>query len=252
VNFSIIIPTLNEDRGKPFEKFYREKLAISLQDSPIKKSVAIIDQSVKFKPSLEEEEDLDIVVIISDTVLIVEVKCIIWPDDSIQFANYRDTVEKAVKQIARKQEAVQRNYDEFSDRLKQLGYIALARCCLVSCVLTNSAVYSGFSISGIPIIDLSLIESFFKNEHVKIEVSRAGEVVKSQTMSFYTDAPEASRVLGQYLANPPQVSDLKTSVKNRRIIFPVENNDYGKLIYETYSVQIDVEAMESRYGMMLT
>lgn len=236
-------------RGPEFEKFCRGDLLLSLENSPIKASVVLLDRSVRFKPPMEREEEIDIVVIVSNTILLIEAKCILWPDDSLQFANYRDTVEKAVVQIVRKRDSVRRNYDAFSERLKQLGCNAPSECSVIACVLTNSAVYSGFPIDGIPIVDLSILGKFFKNEHVKVEARQAGKAVQRHAITFYADADEAGRVLEAYLATPPQLSDSRASVKSRELVFPVESPDFGKLIHETYSVEIDVHEMQRRYGV---
>lgn len=236
-------------RGPEFEKFCRDDLALSLEDSPIKGSVVLLDRSVRFTPPMEREEEIDIVVIVSNTMLLIEAKCILWPDDSLQFANYRDTVEKAVVQIVRKRDSVRRNYGAFSERLKQLGCDAPPKCSVIACVLTNSAVYSGFPIDGIPIIDLSILGKFFENEHVKIEARQAGRSIQRHAITFYADAGEAGRVLEEYLVSPPQLSDSRASVKSRKLVFPVESPDFGKLIQEFYSVEIDVHEMERRYGV---
>lgn len=236
-------------RGPEFEKFCREDLTASLKDSPIRKSVQLLDKAVRFKPPTEREEEIDIVAIVADTILLVEAKCILWPDDSLQFANYRDTVEGAVEQIVRKRDAVARNYSSFSERLKQLGYNAPETSTLVCCVLTNSAVFSGFPIDGVPIVDLSILGSFFKNEHVKVEERQAGKSVQKRSIIFYSDATEAGNVLGQYLADPPQLTDTRRYVRKREVEFPVESPALGKILHELYSVQIDVDEMRKQYGV---
>lgn len=238
-----------ERRGPEFEKFCREALAVSLKESPIKQSIQLLDKSVRFKPTTEPDEEVDIVIIVANTVLLVEAKCILWPDDSLQFANYRDTVEGAVKQIVRKRDVVERNYKGFSERLKQLGYSAPEQCSLVCCVLTNSAVFSGFPIDGVPIVDLSILGMFFKNEHIKAEERQAGKSVQKHTISFYTDAKDAGDVLERYLADPPQLADTRKYVRKRELEFPVDSPEFGKFLQELYSVQINIDEMRQRYGM---
>jgi hypothetical protein len=237
-----------ERRGPEFEMFCREELALSLKSSLIRRFVFLVDQSFTFKPPKEQEEEIDIIIIVADTILLIEAKCILWPDESLQFANYHDTVKEGVKQIVRKRDAVLRNYESFSGRLKQLGYRPPAKCSLVCCVLTNSAVYSGFPINGVPIVDLSILGSFFRNEHVKFETRHKGKTIVRRANSFYKDAIDAGEVLGRYLTDPPQLSDLRKSVKKREVVFPVENNKFGKLVQELYSVEIDVNEIQRLYG----
>ena len=118
-------------RGPEFEKFCREDIALCLMNFPIKQSVVLLCQSFRFKPPMEREEEIDIVIVVADTVLIVEVKCILWPDSSLQFANYRDPVEKAAAQIIGKRDAIQRNYVSFSENSGNLATARPAKCSLV-------------------------------------------------------------------------------------------------------------------------
>ena len=235
-------------RGLEFEKFCRKEIAAALNNSPIKKSVSLLNRPVKFKPPSGPEEDIDIVIRVANTILLVEAKCILWPDDSIQFANYRDTIEKAVTQIIRKQKAVQSNYESFVNRIEQLGIPVPDKCNVICCVLTNSAIFSGFPINNVPIVDLSILGRFFSNKHVKAEMRQRGKSVHKHVINFYNDDKNAGEVLEKYLAEPPQLADTKNSVKKREIIFPCENPSFGKLVHELYTVQIDIQDMQSRYG----
>lgn len=236
-------------RGPEFEQFCRENLNASLKKSPIKQSIIVLPESVRFKPTTEREEEIDIVILVADTVLLVEAKCILWPDDSLQFANYRDAVEKAVTQIIRKRDAVLRNYSSFRDRFTQLGYNTPTECNLVCCVLTNSPVYSGFPIEDVPIVDLSILVSFFKNEHVKVELRQFSKPVQRHVINFYIDAADASTILEGYLSDPPQLSNSKRCVKKREVIFPIESPTFSKLVHEMYAVEINVEEMLKRYEL---
>ena len=81
--------------------------------SPIKEAITIVNQSVKFSPPGEQGEEIDLVIVVANTVLLVEAKCYLWPDDSLEFARYREKIsgeDEAVQQIKRKREAVTRHY----------------------------------------------------------------------------------------------------------------------------------------------
>jgi hypothetical protein len=134
-----------ERRGPEFERFCRELLRIFVARSPIKEAVTLVNQPVQFSPPGEQGEEIDLVIVIADTVLLVEAKCILWPDDPFQFIRYRETIERAVKQIKRKRNAVIRHYTDFSHRLAQLGYTLPISPKIACCVLTNSAVFAGVS-----------------------------------------------------------------------------------------------------------
>lgn len=235
-------------RGPEFEQFCRDDLNLCLKNSPIRNSARVLDRGVEFKPAGTRKEEIDLVILIGNTVLLIEAKCILWPDDALQFANYRDTVEKAVAQIKRKSDAVSSDRKGFSERLRQLGYEIPETFDIACCVLTNSAVYSGFPIDGVPIVDLSILGSFFKNEHVKAERRHAGKSVYRHAIQFYRNVEEAGNIVMEYLSNPPQLIDTKQFVHQRELYFPVESPDFGKLIQQTFRVEIDTNEMLRRYG----
>jgi hypothetical protein len=236
-----------ERRGPEFERFCRELLRISVALSPIKEAITIVKQPVKFSPPGEQGEEIDLVIVIADTVLLVEAKCILWPDDSLQFARYRDTIEGAVKQIKRKRDAVVRHYTDFSNRLAQLGYALPASPKIACCVLTNSAVFAGFPIEGVPIVDLTILGDFFENDFVKVEGRQQGKVFERHAMQFYKDKTEAGHVFEEYLLDPPQLRGTKQSVIRREVVFPVEHMDFGKFIHTTFRVEIDAQKMLAHY-----
>jgi len=235
-------------RGAEFEKFCRHQLHLYAQESPIARSVAILDQGVKFTPAGGQPEQIDVVVLVGDAVLLVEAKCILWPDDALQFSNYRDTVEKAAAQIRRKRDAVASNYPAFAHRLRGLGHIAPAQGKVIGCVLTNSAVYAGFPIDGIPVIDLPILGAYLENRYVKADVRQGSQSLHQHVLQFYDDALQAGLRLDSYLSDPPQLSDMKRFVKPRDIVFPVESPAFGKLVHRSYRVEVDSEEMKQRYG----
>ena len=233
-------------RGPEFERFCREILRISVARSPIKEAITIVNQCVQFSPPGERREEIDLVIMVADTVLLVEAKCILWPDDSLQFARYRKAIKEAVEQIKRKRDAVARHYTDFANRLAQLGYAPPASPNIVCCVLTNSAVFAGFPIEGVPIIDLDILGDFFENDWVKISGWQQGEIFERYAIQFYKNKTEAGHVLEEYLLDPPQVRDLKQSVIHRELVFPVENK-FGNFVHTSFRVELDMQTMLAHY-----
>jgi hypothetical protein len=238
-----------ERRGPEFERFCREVLRSFVARFPIKEAITIVKQPVQFSPPGKRGEEIDLVIVIADTVLLVEAKCILWPADSLQFARYRDTIEGAVKQIKRKHDAVIRYYTAFSNRLMQMGYTLPASPKIACCVLTNSAVFAGFPVEGVPIVDLPILGAFFENDYVKVEMQQQGKVVERHAIQFYKDKTEAGHVFEAYLLDPPPLRDMKQSVIPREVVFPyVEHRDFGKFIHITFRVEVDGQKMMTRYG----
>ena len=52
------------------------KPGIFVARSPIKEAITIVKQPVQFSPPGEQGEEIDLVIVMADTVLLVEAKCI--------------------------------------------------------------------------------------------------------------------------------------------------------------------------------
>jgi hypothetical protein len=236
-------------RGPEFEQFCIDDLRDSLKGSKIESEVAILGPSILFRPKGDREEEIDLVIIIAGTVLLVESKCILWPDDSLQFANYHDTIESAVQQIVRKRDSVKRNFDSFVSKMKEYSVNIANDSNLICCVLTNSAIYSGFPIEGIPIVDTKILGRYFLNEHIIYDIRGKGASIKRKTINFYDDSNSAGILLEDYLLSPPQVKSISDYVVSRSVEMPLEHDEYGKLVHETFSVEIDMDAIVKKESM---
>jgi hypothetical protein len=232
-----------QHRGPEFEYFCREFLQILVPRSPIKEAITIVNQCVQFSPPGERGEEIDLVIIVANTVLLVEAKCYLWPDDSLEFARYRkkiDGKDGAVQQIKRKRETVTRHYRAFADRLAQLGYQLPASPKITCCVLTNSAVFAGFPVEGVPIVDLDILGDFFENDWARIEGRRQGKMFERHSIQFYKDRMEAGHVLEDYLLDPPQLKDMKQSVIRLELVFPVKSR-FGDFVHTSFRVELDMQ-----------
>ena len=114
-----------------------------------------------FSPPGKRREEIDLVIMVPILCFLSKLNVFYGP--MIRF-NLRDT-ERPLKrrwQNKRKREAVARHYTDFANRLAQLGYAPSASPNIVCCVLTNSAIFAGFPIERVPIIDLNILGDFFK------------------------------------------------------------------------------------------
>ena len=236
-----------ERRGPEFEAYCIKQLRGDIQHSPIRAEVQIAPGEVAFN-AVDFEEKVDIVIIVGSTVLLVEAKCTLWPEDSLQYANHRRTVLGAVGQVSRQCRAAQAHYGNLSARLTQMGLNPPEQPNIIRAVLTNSAIYAGFDFDGVPVTDLAILGKFFENTLVKFELRQGGEALETHAVSFYESADDAAARLEAYLLAPPQMDNMKQSVVTRRSVLPVDSDEFGKLIYETWSVEIDEAAILARYA----
>jgi hypothetical protein len=232
-----------DERGPEFEKYCRDALVKSLRRSPIRDSVHLARFAVRFATASGTEEEIDIVLVVHDTVLLIECKCILWPDESAQFANYRAAVEKATDQIERKRLAVDENRVAFLKALAQLDINPIPPTRVLGCVLTNSAVYAGFSVLGIPIVDLDILHVFLSGAHVSWQVMNLGEVTQEQLIQLYEGPAEAAIKLADFLVDPPQLQRVKASIEPRVVSHELADGPYHSITISTYRVNIDFDAV---------
>jgi hypothetical protein len=112
-------------------------------------------------------EEIDLVIVVDAMALLVQCKCILWPDDSAQFANYRMTIEQGVEQIARKVSVAKANLAAFAQALVRAGFGTPELKGVLGCIVTNSAVYAGFSFGGISTLELGMLSTFLAGSRIR-------------------------------------------------------------------------------------
>jgi len=236
-----------ERRGGEFENFCRNELMADSKNSPVATSIQVISHEVRFTNDHGIKRKIDIVVIIGRTILLIEAKCIVWPDDSLKITNYRDRVCDAAQQAKEYKEFVCADLAGFVQRLRRLGAKVPDDAQVAACVLTNSAVYAGFPVNGIPIVDLPILQRYFSNKYVKIDQRSRGESVNEHAIRFYRTGEEAGKNLESYLLSPPQLSDMKDYVTKRIVTFPGLGELSMDLNFHSYVVDLDFNAIKEKY-----
>jgi hypothetical protein len=232
-------------KGPVFESYVIGFLDNALKSSPLKHVAMVVSRPMKFATQNGKKEEVDLILIVNNTVLICEVKCILWPTNAIQYANYRNTLQGAAEQASRKELAAKSNLTSFSKELLRLGYNLPQDPEIISCVLSNSAVYAGFKIDNTPVVDLHILRKFFENKFVPLAIKYKGKTKEIRSIEFYSDPNNAGSALLSYLNNPPQLDNINISMRPRTTRFPIENQKFGPLIYETSRVISDVDTLMS-------
>jgi hypothetical protein len=89
---------------------------------------------------------------------------------------------------------------------------------------------------------LDILGNFFENDWGRIGTWQQGKIVEDYSIKFYKNKIEAGHVLEEYLLDPPQVRDLKQSVRHRELVFPVENR-FGNFVHTSFRVELDMQTM---------
>lgn len=238
-------------RGTPFEVYCRKELKEAAAACPLVGCATVLDSAVTFTPPGGRSEEIDIVAVIGRNILILEAKCILWPDDALQFTNYHDTVAGATAQIERKRTAVVAHLEAFRQCLRDKGCAIPDDAFVTACVLTNSPVYAGFPIDGVPVVDTAMICHYLANRYTKAEMFEAGRSVHRHDLTFYDTVEQAADRLYGQLASPVELSDIRQYVTTRAVQFPLQHSLYGPVFHQTYEVVLDRDAMQQRYGPAL-
>jgi len=214
-------------RGPAFEAHLRESIRRDIALSPILRNSAIcLDKGVKFTPSNEREEEIDVVALVGDVVMIGEAKCFLEPAEPKQIAMHRVKVIDAVEQVKRKAAAVNRNKSEFRRRVSQLGLELPEKFSVLPVVIMNSAMHCGIAVDSVPIVDEYILGVFFRGEFVEVAVSDANGSIRPVRKRFlYTSPEEASQTLEDYLLSPPQIEPLLAGLDRRWVPVPAVNEE---------------------------
>lgn len=208
------------DKGPLFEAHCRAQLAQSLKQCRHLRSTSVYPTSLVLKEG-EVEEEIDLVIRIKNTVLLGEVKCLIFPCDPIEFSRHFGRLSEAADQITRKVEFAKRHKDLL---LKQLGFeeaIEIEQLSIHPFVFINQPYGAGFSLDGVPIVDEFILDRYF--EGVWYRMVSVTDTVGSEaesTFLLYQSEDEASRNIGEYLSDPPQLRHYREFLNTRLQKYP--------------------------------
>lgn len=212
-------------RGPAFEAHICASIGRDIAQSPLLSSKSgCLDRGIKFTPSGEREEQIDVVAVIGNTVIIGEAKCFLEPAEAKQTAIHRVKVIDAVEQVKRKADAVSRNKKEFRQRLSQLGLELPDNFNVLPVVILNSAIHCGIAVDGVPIVDEYILGVFFRGEFVEMALHVAEEGFRTvRKRVLYSSLEEAEKVLADFLSAPPQMEPLLAGLHQRWVPVPATN-----------------------------
>ncbi len=150
------------------------------------------------------EEQIDVVVRIGNTVLIGEVKCSVFPTRPSEIHNYESNLDEAAKQVLRKADRVSQRKGVlsrlFKGRFKSDQFIDV-----VPFILSNLALGVGQHHRGVPVIDKLTLANYLHSgelEGYTVIQTPEGTFKQTQKIILYTSEKEAESNIRDFLSRP--------------------------------------------------
>jgi hypothetical protein len=239
--------------GFLFEDYAREELINTLSASPVLKDAEIYPKSLYLKTENGEEE-IDLIIRLGNTILIGEIKCILFPSEPIERFRYFDILKSATDQVQRKLQFVKDNERGFRESSRLPVSLENKELSFYSFVLVNQPFGSGFVIKNTPIVDLLIFQRFFANEWQQLVMfDGKNEPIPTRTLKFYKSETEAAQIIFKYLCKPPQLRHYVESLKEEIYCLPVLNKGSKPICLRTPIVslpmpKIDYELSQTHWG----
>lgn len=198
-----------DSRGKKFEQFIKQTLKNSINRKGYK--IEVIERNI-FTNAKGSFEEIDLIIELKTITIIAEVKCIKYPFDPRDYHNMHKRLKDGAEQINRKIEFLKSNGNDF-------GIENFLSKKIVSVVITNYPIFSGYVIQDVPIIDFSLLENYFINGSLnksKVTISkRPIEYEDVDVINYYKNEDEMCKNLQDFFLKPIPVIDKFDSVEIR-------------------------------------
>lgn len=200
------LETKDTKKGKFFEKNFKTLISEQISKNKILKNGFCRVLSLGFKQSKgNKNEEIDIVIRIGETYLLIEAKSFIY---RIGVTGYHNNLnEMKESNASQKIDFFISEYDRFKENFDKDANFALKKEKVVFCYLTSVPHATGIKINNMPVVDSSILERYFGQGNFELR-NRKNE---SKLFNFYNNFEEAEKNIKRYLDNPPQLTRLKKS-----------------------------------------
>jgi hypothetical protein len=224
------------DKGTEYESNSLNKLSSALQQCRFSEIVSK-PYSKRFKFTTQEEE-IDLLIKVGNTVLVGEIKSIVTTDSPISSCRTLSTLRKAAKQAARKVDFVRNHSREiFSEAgwnfLDDIEY----QC--IPIVLNSSSIYVGLKIDSVPVVDFRILNAYFSSSIIPLVSSpdESGSLINLAYYELYSNEIEFEENLPVYLNAPPQINDSSEDFSYKSFELPAINENIPSIVFESLVYQ---------------
>jgi len=208
-------------KGTEFESHVRARISKAIADSLLRDISGVIGESVDVAFA-EGKEQFDLIIWIGNTVILGEIKCILFPSSPHQRFNYRQTVEDGVDQIRRKAARAGRDLAALLAKMPK-AKLDVSAIKLIPVVVVSTPFLAGWVHDNVGVVDERILGHYFSPGHMKrlVLVDRDGNEEVGKIEKFYEGVEDAPRAIESYLLAPPQVKLERASAKFKGRPLPV-------------------------------
>jgi hypothetical protein len=202
------------DKGHEFERIVYEKLC-----EANKLSNATIFPTFYFKTS-QKEEEIDLVIKLGKTIILCELKCILFPVNPYQLHRYYQELESASEQITRKSSFISENLKDFLNQI-HFDDCDIEEIKIFSIIISNLPLATGYSFQGVPVVDLKILQDYLDGGKFTFlsQSTETGSFEPIEQIQVYSTEEEAEANVQKCLNDPPHIRRLQENI--RRTAVPV-------------------------------
>jgi hypothetical protein len=222
-------------KGIVFEVRARQQLSRDISEGPLSAITWIAPRSI-----VTTVGEIDLCILVETTLLVIEAKYVGSAIDAYEYARADSILKEAVAQIERNTDLIRSDLISFSNLLKK-SYGAPERSRVskvIPIVLTNDTYHAGFPFAGVPVVDLPIMEVFFRNKFVDVQVLSGEKLVESASKIYGTDF-DALSVLEKYLYEPEIIVRANRRLRSRSVEYRTGVGDgLSEIVVERSSFEV--------------
>ncbi|WP_245267774.1 hypothetical protein [Rhizobium sp. 2MFCol3.1] len=219
--------------GLKYEAALRGRLSNAIAANPI---LAPASTRALPIPARQGGEEIDGVLRIGSTILVLEIKCFLSPSEPIERHNYLRKLEKACAQASRKAEWLEQNPGEIEQLFGKLPPRDQLR--FVPLVVVNQSAGITCKFSGSIIVDALFLELFLGGGSIRtgaVRDFRKADLLRYISTQLYTTVDEAEAAIPSLFEHHPGLEPYKASVDWEQSTVPLHNGSELNVVFPVMS-----------------
>ena len=195
-------------KGKFFETDFAELLQEQISENPLLNSGFCKVLKISYEqPKGKKNEEIDIILRIGETYLLIEAKSFVYRVGNVGFHNNYNEINDS--NFPQKKEFFLEDYKDFRTKYDPFAKFDLNPKKVLCCYLTSSPHCVGMKVHDVPVVDSSILERYFGNGFFTV----IDEQRQYRNFVFYRNFDQAEKNLLKYLQEQPQLLKYKNTLK---------------------------------------